>query len=416
MKKHFVRLLVICTVITGCPVLKAQKVNVASISREKDLHNFYTIMKEAFPLAYNDPTAPRFIFFDNDRRFIFGVGGYVQATGVYDFNGVENYDFFTTSTIAPKGHQPGGSFGITVNQSRLFFKLIGDTERGRLVSYIETEFQGPDNTPRLNQAFIQFKGFLVGRAWSTFCDMPAVPTTIDEEGPSSGIEIRQPQIRYTYHFNATWQASLALEYAVPDYTNQPDNYTATVRQRIPDIPLVAKYTFKNGGHLQGGAILRNMYYKNNIKDKDKIATGWGTTLSGRIPAGRNTEFMFQGVYGKGIAHYIQDISDLGYDLIPVSGNNGRLKTSAMWGFFAAVQQNWRKDLYSTLTYSYARMEKIGILPSTSYKYAQYAGINLLWNFTEYGTTGIEYLFGRRNNFDKNYGNANRINAMLQYRF
>ena len=53
--------------------LKAQKVQVASISEKKDLHNFYTIMKEAFPLAYNDPTAPRFIFFDNDRRFVFGV-------------------------------------------------------------------------------------------------------------------------------------------------------------------------------------------------------------------------------------------------------------------------------------------------------------------------------------------------------
>ena len=131
---------------------------------------------------------------------------------------------------------------------------------------------------------------------------------------------------------------------------------------------------------------------------------------------QKTSFMFQGVYGKAIANYIQDISNLGYDLIPNPDKNGRLKASAMWGFFAAVQQNWTPDLYSTLTYSYARMENIGDLASPNYKYAQYAGVNLLWNFTEYGTTGIEYVFGRRNNFDKNYGNANRINAMLQYRF
>lgn len=47
---------------------------------------------------------------------------------------------------------------------------------------------------------------------------------------------------------------------------------------------------------------------------------------------QKTSFMFQGVYGKAIANYIQDISDLGYDLIPNPDKNGRLKASAMWGF------------------------------------------------------------------------------------
>ena len=93
---------------------QAQKVNVVSVSKEKDIHNFYTMMKEAFPLAYNDPAAPRFIFFDDNKNFIFGVGGYVQLSGVYDFNGVEDYNFFTTSTIAMKGHQPGASYGNPV--------------------------------------------------------------------------------------------------------------------------------------------------------------------------------------------------------------------------------------------------------------------------------------------------------------
>lgn len=396
--------------------LMAQKVNVVSVSEKKDLHNFYTMMKEAFPLKYNDPTSPRFIFFDEDRRFIFGVGGYVQVTGVYDFNGMDDYNYFTTADIAPKGHQDGSSYGITVGQSRLFFKLLGDTDLGRLVSYIEMEFEGPSQTPRLNQAFIQFKGFTVGKTWSTFCDMPALPTTIDEEGPSSAVAVRQPQIRYTYKFNPQWQASLALEYADADYTNQQDYYTQTIRQRIPDIPLAIKYSFKQGGHIQAAAILRNIYYQDNIQDKDKLVTGWGTMLSGVLPLGKTTKFMFQGVYGKAIANYIQDIADLGYDLVPNPNTNGRLKASAMWGAFGAIQQNWSEKLYSSIVYSYARMENIGSLDSTNYKFAQYAGINLMWNFTEYGTTGIEYLYGKRNDFNKEYGNGNRINVMIQYRF
>lgn len=126
--------------------------------------------------------------------------------------------------------------------------------------------------------------------------------------------------------------------------------------------------------------------------------------------------MFQGVYGQGIARYIQDISTLGYDLIPENNTEGKLIAPTMWGAFGAIQHNWNPRLSSSLIYSHTRMQTRKTLAATDYKYAQYAAANLLWKFTEYGTTGIEYEYGRRNNFDKQYGNANRINVMIQYRF
>ena len=293
-------------------------------------------------------------------------------------------------------------------------KKLRNTDVGRLVSYIEMEFQGPQNTPKLQQAFVQFKGFTLGQAWSTFGDMTAVPTTIDEEGPSSGIEIRQPMLRYTYHINDRWQSSLALEYAKASYTTGKN--AESIRQKVPDIPLNIRYTMKNGSHVQVGAILRNIGYKNVVKDKDKIRTGWGVMGSGKLNITSSTSFLFQAEYGKGIANYIQDISGIGYDLIPTADDNGNLKAPGMWGLFGAFQHNWNPKLYSTITYSYARLEARGSLEGDTYKYAQYAGANLLWNFTEFGTTGIEYVFGRRNNFNHDYGNASRINAMIQYRF
>ena len=145
---------------------QAQKVNVVSVSKERDIHNFYTMMKEAFPLAYNDPAAPRFIFFDDNKNFIFGVGGYVQLSGVYDFNGVEDYNFFTTSTIAMKGHQPGASYGMTVGQSRLFFKLVGNTDVGRLVSYIG--IPGAAEHPEAPASFRTIQRFYAGTSLEYF--------------------------------------------------------------------------------------------------------------------------------------------------------------------------------------------------------------------------------------------------------
>ena len=141
---------------------QAQKVNVVSVSQERDTHNFYTMMKEAFPLAFKDPAAPRFIFFDDNKNFLFGIGGYVQMNAAYDFNGLPDYNSFITSQITPNGEQSGTSYGMTLEQSTLFFKLLGNTKAGKLVSYIEMQFEGPDNTPKLQQAFVQFKGLTIG--------------------------------------------------------------------------------------------------------------------------------------------------------------------------------------------------------------------------------------------------------------
>lgn len=414
MKKRFVFMLFSALFMGFYSHAQAQKVNVVSVSQDRDIHNFYTMMREAFPLAYKDPAAPRFIFFDDNKNFIFGMGGVVQMNAVYDFNGLTDYNLFITSDIRPNGHQGSPSYGITLGQSKLFFKLIGNTNVGRLVSYIEMQFEGPDNTPKLQQAFIQFKGFTFGKAWSTFGDMTSVPVTIDQEGPGSAIEIRQPMIRYTYQFNEGIQASLALEYAGTDLTK--GDYTRSINQKIPDIPLAIRFINKNGSHLQVGGILRNISYQNAINGKDKLCTTWGVMGSGKINMSTSTSFMFQGVYGKGIANYIQDLSSLGYDLIPKASENGKLKAPAMWGVFGAFQHNWNENLYSSLIYSYTRMEGRSTLPSTDYKYTHFAAANLLWNFTEFGTTGIEYEYGRRYNFDHKYGNGNRINLMMQYRF
>ena len=110
MKKLTLLLLIAisCGFYTG---IRAQ-VNVTSVSEKNDADNFYKMMKEAFPLSFNDPASPRFVFFNKNKNFVFGVGGFVQVQGIYDFNGVPNDNYFTTNAIALKGEQSGGRYGI----------------------------------------------------------------------------------------------------------------------------------------------------------------------------------------------------------------------------------------------------------------------------------------------------------------
>ena len=135
--------------------------------------------------------------------------------------------------------------------------------------------------------------------------------------------------------------------------------------------------------------------------KLRIKTGSlpvGASLSGIWQFAENTSLCFQGVYGKGISNYIQDISGSGLDLVPSATAEGKLKAFNAWGGYIGFSHNWSKVLTSNIIY------------------AQYAAANLFWDFSEYGSCAIEYVFGRRNDFNKDYGNASRINTMIQYRF
>lgn len=52
------------------------------------------IMNESQLPYIHDPKAPRFLLMDKQGKFALGIGGYVRATGEYDFGGiVDDIDF-----------------------------------------------------------------------------------------------------------------------------------------------------------------------------------------------------------------------------------------------------------------------------------------------------------------------------------
>lgn len=48
-------------------------------------------------------------------------------------------------------------------------------------------------------------------------------------------------------------------------------------------------------------------------------------VSGEWQLGRKWTAYWQGIYGKGVAGYIQDIAGTGLDLVPVTGDPGKLQ-------------------------------------------------------------------------------------------
>lgn len=65
------------------------------VSRDKAGDEIIRIMNDRQQMRFHDPKAPRFLLTDRKGKFALGIGGYVRATGEYDFNGIVNdVDFY----------------------------------------------------------------------------------------------------------------------------------------------------------------------------------------------------------------------------------------------------------------------------------------------------------------------------------
>ena len=375
------------------------------------------LFKESESPYFQDPRAPRFIMVDRKNRVAFGIGGYVKATTSNDFAGIANdIDFVTYDIPVPKGDFNKSQILMDASTSRLFFKLVGQNRvLKKFSAYIETDFRGNNYSLRLRQAYVSFRGMIMGQTWSTFVDLAAIPPTIDFEGPTASVAARNVQFRYSIPFKDKWEFAIALEN--PNYSATLNDYVQIAKQRCPDIPMYLQYKWKNGSHLRFSGILRGMRYNNLLNAQGRTAFGWGVQMSGLANMSSKFTLYYQGVYGKGISKYINDLGGNNLDLA-ISENGGELKPIPVAGGVMGLQYNILDNLFASVNYSYLRLFDDGdILYSPSmYKQGQYLAANMFMTLDNDWQFGVEYLWGARKNQDDMKSFANRIQIMAQYNF
>ncbi len=361
-----------------------------------------------------DVPISKFQFTSDNGKFQVSFGGYAKLAGLYDFQDLNNLqDFITYEFPVPQITDSRGRLHLSANQSKLHTEFLGKTKKGIIKIYIEGDFRGRNNTLRLNHAYGQYKGFLIGRTWTTLMDLGASPNTIDFEGPNCEVVLKTAMIRYGAEISKHINFTVALETPEPSITNTSS--TKSIPQFWPD--MIGRINWHGKlGHLMLGGVFRDIAYEDTITHKIKSAQGWGVSFSGSVNISKNNLFMFQGVYGKGIAYYIQDISGVGLDLIPKNPGSGTLEPLPAYGVYAALQHHWSSKLNSTLVYGFTYVEDLGFKPNDAYKLGQYFAANLFYDYNESITTAIEYLWGQRTNKDGAKGPASRINFMVQYSF
>lgn len=373
---------------------------------------FYATQGEYF----RDPQVPRFILTDREGKWALGIGGYVMARSEFDFDKiVDNVDFLPSHI--QRGNGPSTQYQMDVSTSTLFIKLVGHSRLlGDFHIYTAGDWRGDGKTLRLLNAYMATKYMTLGYSTGSFMDLAAYPATVDNAGPCGMTFYRATQLALRYGFD--WGLSMGIAIESPDIQATGNEYVSVGAQRFPNIPIYFKYQIDKNTHVRVGGIMRDVSYRNLVNGAQRQKIAWGAQASTLLTMG---DFHISGQYtvGEGIGSLINDVSNVGMDVVPVPEKDGAMMMLLTDVWFASMQYNINKSMFVGAVYSQSNIRSrkgfAGANPDM-YKRGQYVAVNMFANISQNMQLGIEYLHGWRLDFDEHTYNANRINLSARYNF
>src|SRR5690554_1794408 len=206
-----------------------------------------------------------------------------QAGGGSDKN--IGRQFYIPSLTPIGGNGDDAVTDFHARQSRFFFDVKQNLENGEAISgRIEIDFMtvpsGDERitnsySPRLRQAYLTYKNWMIGQAWSNFQDLAILPESVDFIGATDGmVFMRQPQVRYT---DGAWSFSVEnpeTTVGLIDEVSGAVSRQATGEGLMPDF--TAKYKGSSGNFSYSIAgLVRQLAYDIDSDGSDETATGYG---------------------------------------------------------------------------------------------------------------------------------------------
>lgn len=366
-----------------------------------------------------DPKIPYFIFMSKDANVAMGMGGLVKMVSWFDWNGYLPSNGFSIYNIQiPKNPADMRRLGFSPSGTSLFYTILGRNKIfGEYMGYIQGDFKGYNSVGfRLKKAYVTFRDWTVGYATSTFSDPSAEPPVLDSEGPNAEMSKTNVLVRWLH----TTQKGLVYGGSVELSPNQPqtgeESQTEKCPAYLPDVAAMIQYQWGGKSHVRLSGLLRGIPYRDLVKQQNHTILGWGLQLSAVAKLGRPLTMYGLVSYGRGHASYSGDLSIGNYDLVPMPGKPGELYAPRMVGVTWGATYFFRPNISATVALGELRYLPKENPLNDEYKYGLYGALNCQWEITPRFTCGLEYLVGKRMNFNLQHANVNRINALAQISF
>jgi len=347
------------------------------------------------------------------------VSGYVKGDFIYDPD-ADVGDSFSVGAIPNDGAADQENVRLHARQSRLRIASHTDVGNGSSVdTAIEGDFFGAGGNElfsnstsfRIRHAYGEYNtpggSFLAGQTWTLFGGFNYA-SVVDFFGPNGQTFLRQGQVRWTH------PSGFAVSLENPE-TFFGFGQTATSVDELPD--LVGKWTGGPGG--AGGSyslsgVVRQVGGTGTGIDGaafDDTATAWGLHAGGSWDL---DAFMFTlgAAYGDGLGRYHLANTSAG-----VVGVAGELETIEQLGVTAGLSFDTSDTSSINVSLGYSdRDDEFAALTPTADEEGVSLHTNYMWSPWPGTNFGIEVIYGQRDQFNGEDGDATRVQFGAQRSF
>ena len=368
----------------------------------------------------------------DDSKGRLEVYGFTQADAIYDW---DRMDPDWTATLRPSkipvdcpasaGCGQDGNTVLSVRQSRFGVRGFAPTRLGELKTVFEFDLFGVgddagETTFRLRQAYGEVGPWLAGQTWSLFMDENVFPNTIDYWGPVGMVFFRNPQLRWTALRDEHMRFAVAIEGPGAGIdTGKIDlvdpNLDVAGWTQYPDLTTQLRYA-SDFGHVQAAAVVRSVGYQvTGTQDGNPSGHefGYGINLSGSLNVLGQDQILWQTVYGRGIANYM---NDGGTDLAPDAPTDPNAYAVPLFGWLLYYNRTWNDQWTSSIGFSEHRERNARGQAGDAFFIGQYANVNLLYKPIPEMLVGPEFIWGRLKEKDGNAADDSRIQFSVKYDF
>jgi hypothetical protein len=355
------------------------------------------------------------------------VGGYIKLDAIYNDvtagdNSQANIEL-VPGAIPIEGTTDGEENQIVFNgrESRLWVKTNTPTDLGPLKTHLEFDFDTNDGNQvvsnswhaRIRHAYGTLGNFLFGRTWSLFMHLESLPEINDFGGPTGQIFVRQAQVRYTIPLG-TMNVQIGLENPETYVTDGISPIAAVDDDANPDI--IGRFNYNaDWGNLSAAAMLRQLTVDegdeaDDVDDSDMAVAG---QVGGVLKLFAKDSLMGVVSYGKGIGRY----SSLAAHADAVITADGDVEAINLLSGFIGYQHYWIDTWRSSLVIGYTSAEEPDTLEDSAMTESTTSvHANLFMDPVKSMRVGVEYIYGRRELYNGDDGELNRIQFSAKVTF
>lgn len=350
-----------------------------------------------------------------DGKMQLRILGSIRFSALYDMVEIPVKNSFNTYYI-PTGDDKVRlpNYYNSLNESRLGFEVKRLVGKSIVFGRLEMDFNGAGGQFRIRHAYGQVGNLLFGQTWSLFSNVASMPATVDGNGPTGSVILRNPQIRYRMRFFKSLELAAALEYSIPDLNTQGyDSLSLEVIQMIPDFTTRIKYS-GSFGDVQISTVLNTISLKNQNNEISNLF-GFGGSVSGVFKLENSQNIKYQATAGKSISHYITTLDGTG---MAAAYNEEAQQYESLWSMSGFVSYGWdySERITTSVSVGAAQIFNKPYQQDRSYSHSASVSFDAFYEIIDGARIGFEYAYGQR--WDKNgeKGNASRFWTLFYYDF